>query len=76
MHGQTNHPNKQGLKPLNGLPHGHQQRYAPILRLLHFFQDATNLAIEDRLKKRIAWQCLGNQTTLRRERTKQYKINN
>ena len=58
MHGQTDYPKNahcktQELKSLNGLPHGHRPRYAPVLCLRHFDQDATNLRIGDRLKTRL-----------------------
>ena len=43
MNGQSDYTDKQMLKSLNGLPHGHQQSYDPILCLMHFYQDATNL---------------------------------
>jgi hypothetical protein len=45
MNGQSDYTNKQMLRSLNGLPQGHQQRYNPILWLMHFYQDATNLMI-------------------------------
>ena len=54
MNGQADYTNKQMLKSLSGLPHGHQQRYDPILRLMHLYQDAANLMTEDRLKTRFA----------------------
>ena len=76
MHRHTDYPKNanrktQKLKSLNGLPHGHGPRCARILCLRHFYQNTTNLRIEDRLKTRLALQRLGNRTTLRRERTKQ-----
>ena len=59
MHGQTDYPKNanrktQKLKSLNGLPHRHRPRCAPILCLAHFYQGATTLTIEDRLKTRLA----------------------
>ena len=54
MNGQTNYPQKQKLKSLNGLPQGHQQGYNAILGLMHLYQVTTNLMIEDRLKTRLA----------------------
>ena len=59
MQGQTDYPKNanrktQKLKSLNGLPHGHRPRYAPILCLAHFYQGANSLTIEDRLKTRLA----------------------
>ena len=59
MHAQTDYPKNanrktQKVKSLNGLPHGHRPRYAPILCLAHVFQGATILTIEDRFKTRFA----------------------
>ena len=54
MNGQTDYPNKQNLKSLDGLPLGHQQGYNVILGLMHPYQDTTNLMIEDRLTTRVA----------------------
>ena len=73
MHGQINYPKNayrkmQRLKSLNGLPHGHRPRYAPILCLAHFYQGATTLTIEDRLSVTMAWQ--PNDVAERKEQTK------
>ena len=59
MHGQPDYPKNtnrktQKIKSLYGLPHCHRPRYAPILCLAHFYQGATTLTIEDRLKTRLA----------------------